>query len=180
MTTTSCARFMGVWRLKLTGPEVLLDDVGEFVAEVEGLGGTDSEHNNLAFGASEKLAQLMGYESYDDLPERYTPMAFEPAVLHHNEFVTPDGDQQWFVTVYSAGQGYGGSEEGGWWFDTGEVVQMTAVNSREGAEALRDALASTEFPQTGKRSSVLGGEDYDIAINIRPGTSFPEFKPRYE
>lgn len=175
-------RFMGVWRLTVTEPAALLDAIGAHDVEVEGLGGNDDfDRRNLEFAACNKVAQDMGYKSYDDLPERYTPMGFSAPVLSHNEYVTPDGAQQWFVGVFSVGRSYGGAEEGGWWFDTGELVQQTAVNSYEEAEELRTRLQAGEFPETNRSSSVLGGEDYRIAIAIKPHPShFPETVPHYE
>jgi hypothetical protein len=34
---------------------------------------------------------------------------------------------RWWVNVYEVGQGYGGPEEGGWWFDTGELQATVAI-----------------------------------------------------
>lgn len=174
-------RFMGVWRLTVTEPPALLDDIGAHDVEVEGLGGNDDfDRRNLEFAAANKVARDMGYKSYDDLPEQYTPMGFSAPVLSHNQYVTPDGAQQWFVGVFSVDRSYGGAEEGGWWFDTGELVQQTAVNSHGEAEALREKLRD-EFPDTGRSSSVLGGKDYRIAIAIKPHPEhFPETVPHYE
>ena len=178
---TYIAHMKGIWRLKLTGPEALLDAIGAAEVEVTGFNGDDQDVRNLEFEADEMLAKRMGFDSYDDLPEQYTPMTWTAPELGHNEFVTPEGNQQWFVGVYSVGQGYGGPEEGGWWFECGELVQQTAVNSFEEAQELRNRLAAGEFPDTGKRYSVLAGDDYRINIDIRPMvTSFPDTRPHYE
>lgn len=172
-------RHMGVWKLRVTGPEALLA-VHSGEVEVTGLGGDEWETANLQYKAYDEVARSMGYKFYDDLPEQYTPITFGEPVLSANEYVTPDGTQQWFVGVYSVNRDYGGPEEGGWWFDTGELVQSTAVNSLAEAEALREKLRE-EFPDTGKSSSVLGGDDYGIRIGIVPHAKyFPEERPRYE
>jgi hypothetical protein len=62
-----------------------------------------------------------------------------------------------------------------------DLPQQTAVNSYDEAEEVRQRLYDGEFPDTGKSSSVLGGDDFRIAIGIEPhAKSFPDTKPRYE
>jgi hypothetical protein len=39
--------------------------------------------------------------------------------------------QTLYVNVYEVGQGYGGPEEGGWWFQTGSPVTSIAVELTE-------------------------------------------------
>lgn len=172
----------GVWTMKVTGPAAALAELGGVEVKVEGRGGSDEfDRRNMFFTASNMVAELTGRKSYDDMPEEWCPLDFSEPVLSHNEFVTPDGDQQWFVAVYDVDRVCGGPEEGGWWYDTGELVQQTAVNSPADAEALRERLYAGEFPDTGKSSSVLGGEDYRITVGIRPfAPHFPEERPRYE
>lgn len=179
--TTYTYPIKGVWRLRLTGPEALLNAVGAAEVTIEGLYSDDPlDRSNLEYQANDDLAQQMGYDSYDDMPEQYCPPDWSDPELTHNEWVTPDGKQQWFVAVYLADQGYGGPEEGGWWYECGELVQQTAVNSREEAEELRERLRE-QFPDTGKRYSVLSGDDYSIRIDIRPmEAGYPETRPRYE
>ena len=82
-----------------------------------------------------------------------------------------------FVNVYEVSREYGGPEEGGWWFDTGQPVAIFVVpypsevgipndgslpalpgivNLRRAcAEGLVELLRE-HFPRTGKRGSVLG------------------------
>lgn len=93
-----------------------------------------------------------------------------------------------YVNVYEVSRAFGGPEEGGWWYDTGNLLLFGesgehgatfAVPNRETAEWLRDALREA-YPRTGKRSSVLGGEDYEVAIEDHPGRDYPEQVRRYE
>ena len=87
----------------------------------------------------------------------------------------------WTVAVYEVDRLFGGHEEGGWWFDVGELIRKATVGSLERACELRGEWEQ-EFPRTGKRYSVLGGEDYDIDV-IEGGhapESFPDKFPRYE
>lgn len=84
-----------------------------------------------------------------------------------------------YVAVYEVDRAYGGAEEGGWWYDCGELVKVVIASSRDEAEAIRDKLRE-EYPNTGKRSSVLYGEDYDVGIETRfPETHFPSRTPYY-
>lgn len=110
-----------------------------------------------------------------------------------------------YVNVYEASRCYGGPEEGGWWFDTGYPILSIPVAlaplpgefpvelsmqvgprgttwdeaTRAAAEVIRTRLRE-DYPNTGKRSSVIGGDDYDVLIEKEPGKPFPETFPRYE
>lgn len=84
-----------------------------------------------------------------------------------------------YVNVYAVGRSWGGPEEGGWWYDTGEPVASIPFETREEAEAERERLRE-RYPQTGKRGSVLGGDDYEIGIEDEFARAYPESRPRYE
>jgi hypothetical protein len=88
---------------------------------------------------------------------------------------------KWYVRAYSMTQVYGGPEEGGWWFEAGDAVTpQIEVESREAAQSLREEMQK-EWPTTGKRYSVLGGDDYAVEISPEPlEDSFPKYRPRYE
>lgn len=88
--------------------------------------------------------------------------------------------EKWFVAVYAVSREYGGAEEGGWYFDAGELVKEVEVATEDEAEELRERLRD-EYPDTGKSSSVLGGEDYRISIDTEPHEKlYPAETPRYE
>lgn len=99
-------------------------------------------------------------------------------VLEDLENIEP---AKWYVRVYRVDQAYGGPEEGGWWFTTGDAVGASVeVEDRETAEAVREELRK-DYPDTGKSYSVLGGDDYAIHIDTEPlPDSFPESRPHYE
>lgn len=86
---------------------------------------------------------------------------------------------KFYVNVYEVSRCYGGPEEGGWWFDTGEPVDSTLYTDYSAAldamEALRDS-----YPDTGRSSSVLGGEDYRVTVERHPAASYPTERPHYE
>lgn len=90
------------------------------------------------------------------------------------------GGPAWFVNVYSIDRVYGGPEEGGWWYDTGELVKVIVCQSEEQAQEVRQQLEA-EYPYTGKRGSVLGGDDYNMEVANDPGVAYwPEERPHYE
>lgn len=91
----------------------------------------------------------------------------------------PNGETVFFVNVWDVDRVYGGPEEGGWWYDAGECIKTVVCLTREQADEIHAEL-SERFPRTGKRSSVLYGEDYDVTIDDEQGTFFPENRPHYE
>lgn len=98
--------------------------------------------------------------------------------LHESNDNT-DG-QTWYVGVYSIRRCYGGPEEGGWWYDSGDLMFSVRCFSEESADDL-GALLREKFPRTGKRYSVLGGYDFEIKVgNTFPIEHFPTNRPHYE
>lgn len=97
-------------------------------------------------------------------------------------YVVRDGMlvQATFVNVYAIERRFGGREEGGWWFDTGEPVLSVAVeDSSDVADRVRRELEE-RYPVTKKRYSVLGGEDWNVQIEPHPAREWPESRPHYE
>lgn len=70
-------------------------------------------------------------------------------------------DPRYTVVVHSVDQGYGGPEEGGWWYQTRSVEHAVKVWRLRDVGPLMDAL-SEEWPNTGRSYSVLGGDDYRV------------------
>jgi hypothetical protein len=89
--------------------------------------------------------------------------------------------KKWYVRAYEVGREYGGAEEGGWWYDAGSAVTANVeFTNFDEALAYVNKLRE-EYPRTGRRSSVLGGEDYDVDYSDQPLPDyFPEFRPFYE
>jgi hypothetical protein len=75
----------------------------------------------------------------------------------------------WYVNVYSISQGYGGPEEGGWWYNVGEPVTSVRCDTHTEAETMADILRK-KYLNTGKSRSTLGGDD----------TPYPTERPHYE
>jgi hypothetical protein len=85
-----------------------------------------------------------------------------------------------YVNVYEVDRQYGGPEEGGWWYDTGEVVLSERFYNLDAAEARVKELAD-EYPKTGFSSSVIySGGDYRIWIEDEPAQNYPDNRPHYE
>ena len=93
------------------------------------------------------------------------------------------------VAVYEINRQYGGPEEGGWWYDAGELARIVRVYcSEEAARAycrrLNDRLKSrTIGPNTERRelSSVLSEGEYHAEVweDTAPA-SYPDGRPHYE
>lgn len=109
------------------------------------------------------------------------------------------------VNVYRLGRNYGGSEEGGWYYDTGTPVFSLVVECPEAAfhapldadEATSLALARAQrvheaadevavqlrlvYPDQGHRYSVAPqDDDYRVVVEHRKARFWPEVRPRYE
>lgn len=87
----------------------------------------------------------------------------------------------WFVAVYAVGTNYGGPEEGGWWYDAGDVVHLEVALDEASARTRADELR-LQYPYTGKRSSFGSDkEDHDVTFtDTLPRPSFPAVRPHYE
>jgi hypothetical protein len=87
----------------------------------------------------------------------------------------------YYVNTYSLSQGYGGPEEGGWWFSCGEPVEDACeVWETEHAAQIAAGALREQYPRTDNQFSVLGGDDHVVVIEDHPPRAFPERRPRYE
>lgn len=97
----------------------------------------------------------------------------------------------WSVAIYECNLAYGGPEEGGWWYDCGQVyidreAPPIIVSKREDIPAAREKLR--EYIKTAElnkgrydTSSVLCNGYYEVRVfeNELP-TYFPKERPHYE
>lgn len=89
---------------------------------------------------------------------------------------------QW-VTAYDHNRAYGGPEEGGWWFDTGEVLASIPCRTEkhiEEAKALLKDIYGPMFEGNHEISSVLCEGVLLICVSDEQGKNFPEVRPHYE
>lgn len=95
----------------------------------------------------------------------------------------------YIVAVYDAALGYGGPEEGGWWFDTGSLVRVCKTfSNQERAYAysrrLNAKLNNREWgPNQGRyeKSSCASDGWYQAEVHedFAP-KGYPERRPHYE
>jgi hypothetical protein len=92
----------------------------------------------------------------------------------------------YIVSIFFEDQTWGGAEEGGWWYDAGELVRIIKTfKSEEGASAYcrRANHWLDRFVNRHRRpyTSVLSEGRYVAAVdeNIAPAR-YPESKPHYE
>ena len=95
----------------------------------------------------------------------------------------------YIVAAYDCSMCWGGPEEGGWWYDAGELVRTLKTFRLESAafdfcRRLNMRLQSRTFgPNAGKHdyTSVLSEGDIQAAVyeNYAPAI-FPEARPRYQ
>ena len=163
------------------------DDLAYFRVKVDNIllweGEAWGSDHALSKASADAPQVFIGMGYWDDLTEAQVEhvealLTGARVEVSHNEF-TVNGKQAYFVTVYEAGRSYGGPEEGGWWFDTGVPIRHEIVGSYDEAVETREKLRA-EYQNTGKRYSVLGGEDYEIMIGLEPGKAYPETYPHYE
>jgi hypothetical protein len=117
----------------------------------------------------------------------------ESAGIDPGMYTTDDGGVAWFefnqqpkyladtlwVTAYEVDREYGGPEEGGWWYDTGQVVKTVQAKA-EDVDRVREALEKA-YPRNGQVSSVnYRGGDYRVRVEDRPGADYPTERPYYE
>jgi hypothetical protein len=88
-----------------------------------------------------------------------------------------------FVNAYNVNRLYGGAEEGGWWYDTGDPVASVPVREEDPAADMewKDYLKEKAgWSSKHDRSSVLGHDDFSIQVDEFFGRPFPEETPHYE
>jgi len=75
-----------------------------------------------------------------------------------------------WVNVYSFGRAYGGPEEGGWYYDTWEVVESFPVEKGGAITAVR-MRAARQYGADNK------GSHYSVEIEDGPGVSGNNYQP---
>lgn len=92
---------------------------------------------------------------------------------------------RYIVALYEIDRAYGGAEEGGWWFDTGELARLLALAPTE-ARALALAERANRLLERLQRhrrrvDSVLydGGCYTAVVYEWTAPPTFPEARPQY-
>lgn len=97
---------------------------------------------------------------------------------------TADG---WTVAVYEMNRHYGGPEEGGWWYDSRELVAVATADDETDTARVVAELESGPYRSTGDRFSVYYGRRGDVEYRMyihAPGDKIthrdPLETPHYE
>ena len=157
--------------------EVVLDDVG--YAEVQCL---NDEECTERF--KKENPEAIVYDDFEDGSEACARVPIEPcpawATLH--------------LGVFELDQNYGGPQEGGWWYDSGEVVEKETVRVsfkgdrtpylEEGERAFLGKLAEKwatdyEFESTHRTSTRPRGRDFSWDVSWDVPEDFPKHQPHY-
>ena len=91
--------------------------------------------------------------------------------------------KNWWVNVYLQDRAYGGSEEGGWWYDIGEVKTGILCYGNSEAEEIRNQMKEVCEMWNEDRypiSSVLSDGQYYVYIEEEPPKDWPDSFPHYE
>ena len=88
-------------------------------------------------------------------------------------------DDVMYVNVYLVDLAYGGPEEGGWWYQHEEPVEILTTTRAE-SEALKKKLEA-EYNNEGRPSisSTLSEGRYDVRIEYTAGQDSPAVRPQY-
>ena len=88
-----------------------------------------------------------------------------------------------FVAVYELGRHFGGPEEGGWWWTSGELVHVEGADSEELAYERCDVLREGKYKDTADLYSVSyrghGAYEIRVVTDGQPVESFPDEVPQY-
>ena len=88
-----------------------------------------------------------------------------------------------FVNVYLTNRAYGGSEEGGWWFDYGTAIRSTQVGEDRLDDVLKEEVEWCMTENAERRSdvgSVLCEGRYVAYVEDEPAANYPTERPHYE
>jgi hypothetical protein len=85
-----------------------------------------------------------------------------------------------YVALVSCNKAYGGPEEGGWYFDTQEVIEQVPVSSLSSmCSVVRDMMNRYTNVGNYRPDSVLCRGWYEILVRTKPVRREPEARPRY-
>lgn len=153
--------------------------------------------------SAQRTFYCSGCDSYDDVAAGEEPERTECDCGGARFELHPGLDSTFYVAAYSTWQSYGGPEEGGWYFCSGELqaaipVPATSVRGYEegGVTVVRwhvDRAAEATARQLIERalgearpygtSASAAHRDDGLSIRVAPGfpaMHFPERRPHYE
>tara|TARA_Y100000310_G_scaffold334394_1_gene414078 strand:- start:838 stop:1470 length:633 start_codon:yes stop_codon:yes gene_type:complete len=96
---------------------------------------------------------------------------------------SPEKPFSWYVNTYLCDKGYGGPEEGGWYFDCGVPVESIGCNSHLDGRLKQIEInkRNDELNQNRPEISSVSSEGrYYATIEKKMGEAYPKTKPHYE
>lgn len=87
-----------------------------------------------------------------------------------------------YVSVVLHDKAYGGAEEGGWYYDTYDPIEVRRVSNQGELEfAVNDLQTDEDYDNEGRPpiTSVTSRGIYEIHITERAPQQEPRFRPRY-
>lgn len=121
-------------------------------------------------------------------PNRFADLS--PAWQHSNEMDAWAAEQVAneqrirFANAYEVTLGYGGPEEGGWWYDVGTPLASIPVETPEDEQQARETIERVFRPQfvgnRGKASVAPFSSDLVVLIEDEMAKAYPDSKPYYE
>ena len=117
-----------------------------------------------------------GYRGEEDVPRFLAGVAFDgwwkADFTEGQTVVWYKNSRVKYVNAYVLGREYGGPEEGGWWYDTGEPVASTPLPY--------DATDDTVDAVKKNLQDLLGQDDLSIYVEDHYGEYFPKVRPHFE
>ncbi len=89
------------------------------------------------------------------------------------------------VAFYEIGLAFGGPEEGGWWYETGEIVRLISLTRTEGAALATAARANRLLDRIQRHHRPIHSAAYDggrysaLVFAGLPPANFPVERPTY-
>jgi len=92
---------------------------------------------------------------------------------------------RWTIGIYLVDQSYGGPEEGGWWYEVGELQRLVSVERNEERAYERCRHLNRVINKTVNRDrrpthSVLSEGVFSAQVHEGIAVSYPARRPHYE
>ena len=85
-----------------------------------------------------------------------------------------------YLNVYDVTRHFGGREEGGWWYNAGELVETVETTEEKCDEMRAQLLEKHKARNSGDIYSVNGGVLLEVQVDDAPGENWPVERPHYE
>ena len=85
-----------------------------------------------------------------------------------------------YINVYHVTRHYGGPEEGGWWYNAGQLVESVETTVGDADRVRVELHEKHNHKNEGDIYSVLGGVLVEVTPEDHPGADWPAERPHYE